>query len=151
MKQSDFRKGQKWRVVRAGARVSGMKPIAPYAQQGWGADLPVGTVLTCAGRSMTFGDGAPVIKWQDANGKWLANDCTFSPSEGGMWGSAPADGYLQLIEDAPPRYVAEPKGDGFAVRDIEGLCKHLGWDIKSTHPNLAAAQAEADRLNASNW
>lgn len=151
MQQSDFRKGQKWRVTRDGASLSGMKPTGPYAQQGWSMPLPVGTILTCAGRKMTFGDGVPVIKWTDAEGEWLANDCTLSPSTGGIWSSAPADGFLELIEDAPLRYTVEADGDGFLIRDKEGLCKHLGWDIKSCHDSRDAANAEAARMNARDW
>lgn len=98
MKQHEFRRGQKWRMVREGASLWGMQPIAPFAQTSWSMKLPVGTILTCDGSNMTFGDGVPIIKWRDENGAFLANDCEFKPSTGGMWASAPADGYLQLIE-----------------------------------------------------
>jgi hypothetical protein len=94
MIQRDFKPGQKWRVVADDVQLSGMKPTGPYAQQGWAMRVPRGTVLTCTGCQMTFGDGVPVVKWADENGKWLANDCTLSPSEGGMWSEAPADGTL---------------------------------------------------------
>jgi hypothetical protein len=97
MKQSDFKEGQKWRVIKAGAQLQGMQPVDRYAQQGWSMKLAVGTVLTCAGSKWTFGDGVPVIKWLDENGNYLANDCEFHPAVGGMWASAPADGYLELV------------------------------------------------------
>lgn len=94
MLQRDFKKGQKWRVCAHGVHLWGMKPI-PGGQQGRQAPAPLSTVLTCAGVCMTFGDGVPVVKWTDANGQWIANDCIMSPAEGGMWSSAPADGTLQ--------------------------------------------------------
>lgn len=99
MKQSDFKAGQKWRVIRSGAKLFGMKPAGPYAQQGWSMDLDVGTVLTCDGEKWTFGDGVPVIKWLDAEGNWLASDCEFRPAVGGVWSTAPADGYLMPWSD----------------------------------------------------
>lgn len=99
MIQRDFKAGQKWRVAIDGAFLSGMKPTGPYAQQGWAMRAPNGTVLTCTGVQMTFGDGVPTVKWADADGEWLANDCTFSPSTGGMWFQAPIDGALQPWSD----------------------------------------------------
>lgn len=93
---SKYESGKKYRVIKEGARLSGMKPTAPYCQTGWRQDLHVGDVLTCAGRSMTSGDGVPALKWKDADGEWLANDCLFHPVQGGMWsGQVPVDGYLE--------------------------------------------------------
>jgi hypothetical protein len=86
------------RVIREGARLTGMVPVAPYTQQGWSKQLHVGDVITCAGSGMTFGDGVPALKWKDENGQWLANDCIFQPVQGGMWsGQIPEDGYLQEV------------------------------------------------------
>lgn len=104
LKKSDYEqlKGRRFLVVRPGAKLTGMQPIAPNVQQGWEKKLGVGDVLTCAGVSMTFGDGVPVVKWLDAEGNHLANDCTFSPSTGGMWNMAPADGYLELLDPEAP-------------------------------------------------
>lgn len=96
MNRRDYKKGRRYRVVRAGARLRGMQPISSCAQQGWRKDLEVGEILTCLGESMTFGDGVPAIKWGDETGEWLANDCIFSPVTGGLWGGqVPADGYLE--------------------------------------------------------
>lgn len=83
-----YEAGKKYRVTREGARLTGMQPIAPYVQQGWSRDLHIGDVLTCAGRSMTMGDGVPALKWKDENGEWLANDCLFQPGQGGLWGDS---------------------------------------------------------------
>lgn len=100
MIQQDFKKGQQWRVNRDGCYLVGMRPLAPYAQTGWRQEAPHNTVLTCAGSLMTQGDGVPVIKWLDRDGNWLANDCEFRPSGGGMWANAPLDGTLAPWSDA---------------------------------------------------
>lgn len=96
--QHDYRKGRKFRVIKNGARLTGLKPSGPWAQIGWGRILREGDVLTCAGESMTFGDGVPVIKWLDENGQWMANDCEFSPSIGSLWFSRPDPSYLEPID-----------------------------------------------------
>lgn len=93
-----YERGQRYRVVKAGASLSGMKPIAPNCQQGWSMPLNVGDVITCTGKGMTFGDGVPALKWADENGQRLANDCLFRPAQGGMWGGqVPAEGYLEPV------------------------------------------------------
>ena len=94
-----YAKGKKYRVIKDGCRLTGMKPIAPYTQQGWAKRLAVGDVITCGGSSMTCGDGVPAMKWLDENGKWLASDCLFEPVDGGMWGGqVPKDGYLEEVK-----------------------------------------------------
>lgn len=96
--RNDYTKGSRWRVVRAGAQLWGWEPIAG-GFQGWGRDLVVGRILTCAGSSMTSGDGVPAIKWLDEKGAMLAVDCCFKPVKGGMWGGqVPEDGFLERIE-----------------------------------------------------
>jgi hypothetical protein len=93
-----YERGRKYRVIKAGAKLSGTKPVAPYCSQGFGKRLEVGEVITCAGSAMTFGDGVPALKWNDENDKWIANDCLFSPVKGGMWGGQiPEDGYLEEV------------------------------------------------------
>jgi hypothetical protein len=93
-----YEKGKKYRVVKEGGRLWGMKSTAPYCQTGWGKNLSVGEIITCAGSSMTMGDGVPAMKWLDENGEYLANDCLFSPVQGGMWGGQlPEDGFLEEI------------------------------------------------------
>jgi hypothetical protein len=93
----DFEHGRKFRVIKEGAGLTGMKPITG-GYQGWGMKIAVGTVLTCAGRAWTFGDGVPVIKWLDENGKFIAADCEFVPSTGGMWSRCPDVAYLEAVE-----------------------------------------------------
>jgi len=91
-----YQPGTRWRVVKPGAHLWGLQPVGRNVEQGWQMDLPVGTVLTCLGVSWTRGDGVPALKWGDAEGRWLANDCTFSHIDGGMWGGqVPQAGYLE--------------------------------------------------------
>lgn len=94
--RADFCEGRKFRVIKAGAKLQGMQPVRG-GQQGWAQSLAVGTILTCAGKSMTFGDGVPIVKWTDENGKFLANDCEFKPSLGGMWSSYPNPEFLEAV------------------------------------------------------
>lgn len=96
-----FKKGQKFRVIKAGAKISGMVPIAPWTQQGFRRELEVGDVLTCRGSSMTAGDGVPAIKWADEKDDWICNDPLFYPQlDNGMWtGQYPARGYLEPIDE----------------------------------------------------
>jgi|JI10StandDraft_1071094.scaffolds.fasta_scaffold790149_3 hypothetical protein len=97
-KHSDFVDGSRWKVTQAGARLFGWKPI-PGGHEGWVLTLEPGMILTCAGSSMTMGDGVPAIKWRGENGEFLASDCTFSPVKGGMWGGQiPEDGFLERLE-----------------------------------------------------
>jgi len=144
MKQRDFKPGQKWRVIREGARLSGMKPCGYGAQCGWGMSVPVGTVLTVQGTLMTFGDGVPVVKWLDGNGNWIANDCEFHPSDGGMWSSAPRDGYL-----AP----ASPEADAWSCAN--GAIDHRSafetsvksaWCDEACQTDVEGLLARADAL-----
>lgn len=102
-----YERGKKYRVVKEGGRLWGMKPTAPYCQTSWSKNLEVGEVLTCAGTSMTTRpffaaacrSGVPAMKWLDENGNHLANDCLFMPVKGGMWGGQlPEDGFLEEIQ-----------------------------------------------------
>lgn len=97
---NEYKAGQRYRVIKPGASISGMKPIAPNVQQGFVRKLQVGDVLTCRGTSMTFGDGVPIVKWADEKNEWICNDADFSPSTGGMWNRRPDDSYLEPIESA---------------------------------------------------
>jgi len=98
-----FKAGRKFRVVKAGCRLTGMQAARGGGQQGWARDLAVGEVLTCLGESMTFGDGVPAVKWADADGRHMAADCTFDLEQvvGGMWGGQlPAPGLVEPLEGA---------------------------------------------------
>ena len=94
-----YEKGKQYRVIKDGAHLSGMRPVAPYTHQGWRMNLSLGQVITCDGTSMTFGDGVPALKWSDENGNYLASDCLFSPVKGDIiWGGqVPADGFLEAV------------------------------------------------------
>ena len=92
-----FTKSKRYRVIKAGGRLVGLKPIQG-GQQGWARPAAVGEILTCAGEAMTFGDGVPVIKWLDADGGYIANDCEFRPAIGGLWTSRPDPSYLEEAE-----------------------------------------------------
>ena len=95
-----YKSGTRWRVIKPGAKLSGIQPIGAYAHQGWGKALEVGEIITCDGMRMTRGDGVPALKWTDQDGNYLAGDCTFRPVQGGMWGGqVPQDGYLELVTD----------------------------------------------------
>ena len=91
-----YKAGERYRVIRDGCKLFGMTPIHG-GHQGWSMRLAKGEIITCQGKSMTFGDGVPVVKWADANGKFLAADCEFHPSTGGMWSQRPQDDCLELV------------------------------------------------------
>lgn len=100
MRAKDYITGSRWRVVKPGASIVGMKPDGPGCFRGFRLDLAVGTVLTCLGVSMTFGDGVPALKWGDADGHWICNDALFEPHVGGMWEGLPPDpSYIEPVED----------------------------------------------------
>ena len=93
-----FERGARYRVIRDGYYLRGMKPVGPGVETLWRRDLRVGDIITCAGGAFTAGDGVPIIRWQDADGTPLANDCEFQPDDGRMWGSLPADGFLVRVD-----------------------------------------------------
>jgi hypothetical protein len=90
-----YDKGRRYRVARSGSRLCGMKPgSSAESYSSCYIQLEVGDVLTCAGDSMTMGDGWPAVKWLDAEGNHIAHDCTFWPQQGGYGICRPKDGYL---------------------------------------------------------
>jgi hypothetical protein len=98
-----FQAGRRFRVAAPGCRLTGMQPHRTGGRVGWGLSLAVGDELTCAGTSMTSGDGVPAVKWWDALGRRLAEDCLFEPVIGGMWGGQyPVPGRLEPL-DGPGR------------------------------------------------
>lgn len=95
-----FTRDKKFRVVREGCRISGMKTIAPWTRQGFRLDLKPGDILTCDGESQSRGDGASVVKWRDHKGDWICEDALFYPYAGGMWGGhLPEPGCLEEVEE----------------------------------------------------
>ena len=98
MSQSDYKKGDRYRVIRDGGQLHGMKPCGPGAQQGWAQPVPKGTVLTCNGVGKGWGsDSVPIVMWSDETGEWIANFAEFYPQEGGMWSLEPKAGYLEKL------------------------------------------------------
>ena len=93
-----FERGARYRVIREGCYLRGMKPIGPGVETLWRRDLRVGDIITCAGSAFTAGDGVPIIRWCNADGKPLANDCEFQPDNGRKWGSLPAEGFLVRVD-----------------------------------------------------
>lgn len=92
-----FVRGERYRVVKKGGDLRGFRPTGPGMETLWRKDLRVGDVITCAGGAFTSGDGVPIVRWLDADGKLLANDCEFQPDDGRRWGSLPAEGFLVRI------------------------------------------------------
>lgn len=93
--QEQYAAGKKFRVVKEGARLSGMEPKPGYLQ-GWGQVLHIGDVIECAGLRGGWGSdpGPDTIQWR-VEGKSFVE---FLPREGGMWGPhAPAEGYLEEV------------------------------------------------------
>ncbi len=98
--RQQFVRGAKFRVIKAGANISGMKPHGPNCQVGYREILEVGRIIVCSGDSMTYGDGVPAIKWENENRQAICNDAIFSHCLGGMWsGHYPEPGWLESVED----------------------------------------------------
>jgi hypothetical protein len=90
----NFEKGSKWRVVKEGASLSGMRHSGGSSFTGWTEPLQVGVVLTCEGTQRGFGDGPmEVVVWRSPTGNQGVN-AEFSP---GCWGSPNGD-YLEPFE-----------------------------------------------------
>jgi hypothetical protein len=110
----DFVRGRRFVVIKDGARISGMKPSGPYVQSGFSLPLHRGDILTCAGESMTMGDGVYAVKWLDAAGKYICNDAIFSPYVGGMWGGLRPDPAYLVPEFSDADDVTGPRMDDLA-------------------------------------
>lgn len=93
-----FTKGKRYRVIKNGARITGMVSLGYGAFTGFSCKLPIGTIITCSGSSMSFGDGVPLVKWTDEKGNFICNDAEFSPSVGGMWNRQPDSSYLEVCD-----------------------------------------------------
>ena len=83
--------------MKEGGYLRSFRPTAAGMETLWRKDLRLGDVITCAGSAFTAGDGVPIIRWINADGKPLANDCEFQSDDGWIWGSLPAEGFLVRI------------------------------------------------------
>jgi len=94
-----YTEGRKFRVIREGARLSGLVPSGPSAHRGYGFDLHVGDVITCTGWSMGWGsDSIPCTHWTAEGIDPSAQFVDFRPTAG-LWQPYPADGFVEPIEE----------------------------------------------------
>lgn len=90
--------GSRHRVLRDGARLTGLVPKPGY-QQGWSCHLAAGDVIEAAG----YGPG-----WGSDPGYGIhfrvpgVNFAEFQPSQGGAFNFGPADGWLEAVADDTP-------------------------------------------------
>lgn len=99
----EYAPGKKFRVIRDGAYLTGMKPAGPSALTGWRQDLSVGDVIECTGFGAGWGsDPGFGVEWTSDRAKAEhASGIEFKPSGGHWcWSYHPADGYLEPEEDA---------------------------------------------------
>jgi hypothetical protein len=100
MSSPKFTKGKRYLVTKEGAQISGWQSLGNGAYQGFHRKLPIGTIITCAGSSMSIGsDGVPLVKWTDEKGGFICNDAEFNPSVGGMWDRQPDSSYLKSCDE----------------------------------------------------
>ena len=90
-----YPEGAKFRVVKPGAYLSGMRPIAPSAFQGARIDLAVGDVIEVSRVAPGWGSdpGPPIVQW-----KADMNFPEFRPQVGSFWFPEPDDTYLERVE-----------------------------------------------------
>lgn len=167
--RAHYTKGSQWMVTRAGAYLFGWQPIRG-GQQGCRTDLTPGMVLTCDGTSWTGGDGVPALKWTDQNGDWIATDCTFYPTKGGMWGGqVPADGFLlphfdndradeegwavfhSIGTDDAGEFRIERYDEASAFPDDEAAWRHVARKAREGSDYHAAALQFIQRYNPDEW
>lgn len=94
-----FKEGQKYRVTKHGCRLLGVRPVTISIIK----LLMRGEIITCDGESVRdFGNGPPITKWRDGDGRWIAGDCEFFPVVGiEAWKQTPDLRCLELVtEDA---------------------------------------------------
>jgi hypothetical protein len=91
--------GSQWRVIREGARLSGMVSGGPGWMRGWGRPLVVGEVVTCVGFKMGWGsDSIPEAMFSTPDSiEARASFVNINPQVG-MWQPYPQDGYLERVE-----------------------------------------------------
>lgn len=89
-----YEAGVKYRVIRDGGYLAGRQlhdSSLPFK-----LDLPVGTIITCAGRH--FIGSVPVTGWRDEYNRELARQCSFHPYVL-AYAETPAEGYLAPLND----------------------------------------------------
>lgn len=95
--REQFKKGVKFRCLTP-IRITGMRSRGPRCWQGYGETFPAGSILTCLGESMTFGDGVPAIKWGREDDQVICMDALIEDVVGGMWGGQiPTPGLLEVV------------------------------------------------------
>ena len=84
--------GAVFRVIEAGARLSGMEPVHG-GHRGWSRDLVLGEEITCLGMTMGWGsDSIPCVHWQ-VEGKAFVR----VRPEVGLWQPWPVPGFLERV------------------------------------------------------
>jgi len=90
--------GRRFRVIRSGAYVWGLRSVAPWTRECVRIDLQMGTIITCLGRANTRGDGVPAVMWGDEAGVAYCEDPVFSPSiTGSIWDERPDPSYIEPL------------------------------------------------------
>jgi len=99
-REEGWQAGRRFRVIREGARLSGMVPMdIPNALQSWGRPLEVGEIIESRGFIMGWGsDSLPEVNFTAADVPDNARHVHLYPSAG-MWMPWPADGYLEEVVD----------------------------------------------------
>jgi hypothetical protein len=112
-----YQAGVKFQIMQEGACIVGTVPIAAWTTRGFRRLLKVGEIITCAGTSMTAGDGCPIVKWRDSNGEYICDDAEFTPRIGGMWDSKPDPRYLAPLVALAQVAAEKAAGDSTTPED----------------------------------
>jgi hypothetical protein len=99
-RQKYAQKGARFRVVKAGARLSWMVPVAAFAHSGGGRPLEVGEVIESRGFIMGWGsDNIPECNFTVVEGEPLPENAVhvvFKPDHA-FWSPWPAEGWLEPV------------------------------------------------------
>ena len=87
-----FQKVRHFRIIQDGVRLTGFRAEPSGGLLPWEKSVPFGSFLVCAGREATR-DGAVAVKWFDAYGDFLAQDCVLQPSTGSEPGEGVTEAY----------------------------------------------------------
>jgi hypothetical protein len=95
-----YTEGKKFRVIKEGAKLSGLVPGNGPWHNGWGRDLVVGEVITCRGFQWGWGsDPGQEVFFTADNMPPHASYVKVTPTVYGAMTSWPQDGYLEEITD----------------------------------------------------